>query len=165
MSFLLQVLPDILIICLYYIYIFKKYLKNNSHENMIRYTLLYLSIFLIILFTLHPFLLSIPNLFNIHDVSYNFEAFVDWKYNNGQYISETIFNILLFMPFGFTFYLATKKRPLFIILCGLLLSTIIEIIQPLIIIYRVGDITDIINNTFGVIIGVTISYLLFKNKD
>lgn len=130
--------------------------------DKVHYTSLYFVICLIIYFTLVPFISSIFNLFNTHQISYNLEPFVDWKYQYGNYIIESLYNILLFVPFGFFFLVATKKNIALGILYGFLLSTCIEIIQPLISELRVGDISDIITNTFGTIIGLLLAYLLTR---
>ena len=90
---------------------------------------------------------------------------MDWKYQYGNYISETLENIILFIPFGFMLHFATKKRPSKIILYSLLLSLCIEVIQPLINEFRIGDITDIINNTLGAAIGCLIAYLIIKKHN
>ena len=161
---LLEVIPDVLLLGLIYSYLYKR-LKSLKNKQVIKYnTLFYMSLSLIILITLSPFIISIPNLFNSHIKSYNFELFVDWKYQYGNYIIDTLFNIILFIPFSFSFYLATKKKPLDIIISGFLLSLLIEFIQPLLFESRIGDITDLFNNTIGTIIGVLIAYLLFRDN-
>ena len=165
MSNFLSILPDLLILVLIYIFLYNKYLIKKDNETNIKYSVLYLSFCIIFLITLWPFVLSIPNIFAKHDISYNFIPFVDWQYQYGNYISETFENILLFIPFGFSLYYATKKRPPKIILYSLLLSLCIEVIQPLISEARIGDITDIINNTLGASIGCLISYLIIKKHN
>ena len=164
MSNYLSILPDLLFLVLIYIFLYNQYLIKKNTSTNIKYSVLYLSFCLIFLITLWPFVLSLPHLFISHIISYNLEPFVDWKYQYGNYISETLENIILFIPFGFMLHFATKKRPSKIILYSLLLSLCIEVIQPLISEFRIGDITDIINNTLGAAIGCFISYLIIKKQ-
>ncbi len=74
---------------------------------------------------------------------------------------EMQFNVLLFVPLGFLFSsLATKKLP-WRFLGVLFASAILEIAQYILAVGR-SDITDILLNTLGGIIGISAFYLLTK---
>ena len=78
-------------------------------------------------------------------------------------------NILLFIPFGFLIQLAFWTKNVFpAVICGFILSLTIELVQFL---CKLGsfEIDDIINNTFGTLIGCLMAEiiisLLLKNED
>ncbi len=64
-------------------------------------------------------------------------------------------NIVLFIPYGFLFSCCFQKHHKFTLLYGLVLSTLIEVLQ--LFSDRVTDINDIILNFSGILVG----YLLF----
>lgn len=77
-------------------------------------------------------------------------------------LENVLGNIIIFIPFGLLLPIILKKEYKNIVLCGIIFSAFIEIIQ---FIFGLGstDIDDLLLNTIGVIIG----YLLFitiKNK-
>ena len=80
---------------------------------------------------------------------------------NGEVVyEEIIFNILAFLPFGMYLGILFKKSNIFqYILVFLLVSLSFEIIQY---IFSIGasDITDVINNVLGGIIGIILFHLL-----
>ena len=162
MSFL-RVLPDVLLLGLIYSFLYKKTTKHDKHAILVN-SILFMSLGLIMLVTLSPVLLSIKNIFIYHPRTYNFELFVDWTHKYGNYITDTVLNIILFIPFSLTLALATKKKPLSIILSGILLSLFIETIQPLLSTARIGDITDVFNNSLGTIIGTLLSLFFIKKN-
>ena len=165
MSYMNTILPDIvLILILFFIYYAYLFYKKDPSERM-RYFALFLSATLIFYFTLMPFLSNIPNISsNLSSLHYNYEPFIDWKYQYGTYTSETIYNIILFIPFGFCYALATKKNFLYALVFGLLTSVTIELLQPIISDSRIGDVTDVINNCCGMAFGYLLYYLLSKLK-
>ncbi len=93
------------------------------------------------------------------DFSFNLIPLADIINNPAGYIINTILNIILFMPMGFlvpaiwTEYRSLKKT----ILVGFSVSVIIEILQ--IFTFRLTDIDDLINNTFGTFLGYYIGKL------
>ena len=161
----MNVLPDLLVFVGVYFVLWKTVIHKMDGIDKAHYTLLYISICVIIYFTLVPFLVSLPSIFSTHNFTYNFEPFIDWKYQYGFYMQETIYNIILYIPLGFFFTIATKKKPIYGILIGVALSLCVELIQPLLGEGRVGDISDIITNTLGTIIGVYIGRYFIKNSN
>ena len=75
-------------------------------------------------------------------------------------IFEALANLLVFLPFGIYLKILNCKNKK-IILSGFLLSLVFETVQ---FVFELGktDITDLITNTLGVIVGVLIYELLFK---
>ena len=70
-------------------------------------------------------------------------------------------NVLLFIPFGFTSYLATKRFwPS--LLVGIILSVTIEFLQAFPVVSRTSIIDDVIANTVGSAIGLVCAALIIK---
>ncbi len=70
---------------------------------------------------------------------------------------QILLNVLMMIPFGFLLPVIKKCRLWRCIMYTFLLSLIIELLQPLINDYRSADITDLITNTIGGLVG----YLLY----
>ena len=67
-------------------------------------------------------------------------------------------NVVMTVPFGFLWPLVRQRRGLWrTVLAAFLLSLCIELLQPLLTTHRTADITDLIANTFGGLVG----YVLF----
>ena len=103
--------------------------------------------------TLSPILFSLPKLFTHPYVSMNWKPFIDILLHHMGAWQEVFLNILLFVPFGFLagFYHDHSFRKA--VAFSFLLSLTIELLQPLISTYRTFDITDIITNVSGGILG------------
>ena len=93
----------------------------------------------------------------------NLESFIDVLNGRGDFIRQVGLNVIMTIPFGFLIPLVRNKKTklLNVIFCTFLLSLVIELLQPLINGVRSSDITDIITNTIGGIVGYVL-YLLFK---
>lgn len=93
----------------------------------------------------------------------NLMPFVDVISGKGDFIRQIILNVIMTVPFGFLFPLVKTSNPKLIktVFYTFLLSFSIEILQPLIDGFRSSDITDLITNVLGGIIGY-IMYLIFK---
>lgn len=124
---------------------------------------MYIYISFVLYFTLMPIITSLPFMFNHPYVSMTLEPFSDVIRNRGDFIRQIVLNIIMMVPFGILFPLTLKNKKKFLktILAVFLFSLTIEILQPLINPYRISDITDIITNVTGGIIGYGI-YLIFK---
>ena len=91
-----------------------------------------------------------------------------WDMGVRKQITQTIANILMFLPLGFIFPVAFKKaRTVYkTTICMLLFSFLIEFVQYFI--GRSADIDDLILNTSGAMLGYFLFYKLsklFKNKN
>ena len=76
-----------------------------------------------------------------------------------EFIYNVIGNIVLFIPFGFFIYIKYNKNKSNALLAIFIMTLSIEFIQGFIP-YRFCEIDDIILNTFGGYIGITIYNLL-----
>lgn len=116
-----------------------------------------------LILTLMPIIIHLPNIFSGFSSEINFHPFIDWQLQRGDSLTESLLNISLFIPFGFLIRKNTKLTPLQTILIGFLFSICIEILQPLLSFDRVSDISDVITNTIGVCIGAYLYQMCFFN--
>ena len=101
-------------------------------------------------------------MFNHHYTPMNLIPFIDVAASRGDFIRQIILNIIMTISFGFLFPLMIKNSKLVkTVLYTFLLSLSIELLQPLISGFRSSDITDLITNVLGGIIGYMM-YLIFK---
>ena len=84
----------------------------------------------------------------------------DWKHLYGDYRMEIIYNVLLFVPFGFLHQQLFRSRYRTTLLLGFLFSLCIELIQPLLSYTRIADVTDLFDNTVGTLIGIIAWHLI-----
>lgn len=65
----------------------------------------------------------------------------------------------------FSFYKKVPSRKYFIVIACIIFGIIIEVLQSELTIYRTGDYLDVLANTLGVLLGLTIfNQILKKNK-
>ncbi|MDE6529167.1 MAG: VanZ family protein [Lachnospiraceae bacterium] len=112
----------------------------------------------IILFKLQFSITDLPHLRNI-----NLIPFGESVIANGRiYINEIIWNLLVFIPYGLFIHILWEDRPLlkqFIpIICTSLLFEIVQFIFAI----GASDITDLITNSLGGIIGVFVAIGISK---
>ena len=84
--------------------------------------------------------------------------FEDVIHRHGDYVRQIVLNVVLFLPFGVLQPLCDRcrgRRPRFwrCLLLALALSAGIELVQPLLHVFRRADITDVITNTIGGVLG------------
>ena len=140
-------------------------MKNNRQRNLTR--ILFAVYFLILVWILlFKMSFSLDELYKNRSI--NLIPFMGSVIVNGRiYINEIIDNILVFIPIGI--YICMLKEDWSIlrkISVGFFISLVIEILQFILAI-GATDITDLIGNTLGGIIGIGVFYLfskLFKNK-
>lgn len=153
------------------IYLMKSAKLNLSQKKIqIIFKLIFIFSFLSYIETLIEVTLfkyiSITDLFSSERWFYiqfiNYVPFSDWNIDRGGLIRDVLLNIALFFPFGFLLQMINKnnKINLLQIFIPFTTSISIEILQY---IFSVGvtDITDVICNTLGAILGA-ISYLVFN---
>lgn len=102
----------------------------------------------------------LPRMRSINLIPFRETLFVNNKIN----YKDVIYNVLVFIPLGIYLKIIFQKWPIYkIIVTGLLVSTSYESIQY---IFAIGcsDITDIITNTSGTLIGIAISSV-FTSKN
>lgn len=148
----------IALILIYFLFLYKRW-RTKGNKTFFINTLYYIYLSFVIYFTLMPFITSLPNAFTSSYQWMNMNAFDDVIYGRGDYYKQIILNIVMTIPFGF-FMGIKKKTFLKATLLTILLSVTIELIQPFGV-GRISDITDVITNTTGGIIGYYL-YNLFK---
>ena len=156
-------LIDFIVLFILYIFIFYKRWKVKGKDILFINTIMYIYLSFVLYFTLMPIITSLPFVFNHSYVPMNLVPFIDISTGRGDFIRQVVLNIVMTIPFGFLLPLIKNKRInlMKIVLYTFLLSLGIEILQPLINDFRSSDITDLVTNIFGGIIGY-ILYLIFK---
>ena len=140
-------------------------MKNNRQRNLTR--ILFAVYFLILVWILlFKMSFSLDELYKNRSI--NLIPFMGSVVVNGRiYINEIIDNILVFIPLGI--YICMLKEDWSIlrkISVGFFVSLGIEVLQFILAI-GATDITDLLGNTLGGILGIGVFYLfskLFKNK-
>jgi glycopeptide antibiotics resistance protein len=87
--------------------------------------------------------------------------FDDLIHKRGDALRQILLNTVMTIPFGFLLPLVKKQSIFTCILWTFLFSLAIELLQPLLNGLRSADVTDLITNTAGGIIGYA-GYLLLK---
>lgn len=153
-------LIDIVIaILVYFFYCVPKW--GTSVYTVFLKTCLYCYGFCVLFFTcIIPFIFPLP-FFNmeISNIHFNLIPFVDYINGNGDFMKQIELNVLMLIPFGILYPFIYKKNLVRTVLAGLLISTSIELIQLFSVRqYSSCDITDVITNVAGTLVG----YLLYK---
>lgn len=158
----MKILLDFIVLGIIYFLNFKKW-KAKGKEALLINTLMYVYLSFVLYFTLMPILTSIPFMFNHPYTPMNLVPFIDVTLARGDFVRQIILNIVMTIPFGFLFPLTKQTNENFLktILACFLLSLTIEILQPLINGFRSSDITDLITNVIGGIIGY-LFYIVLK---
>lgn len=153
---------DFIVLIILYIFIFYKKWKAKGNDVLLVNTTMYIYLSFVLYFTLMPIMSSLPFIFNHPYDSMNLVPFIDVLNGRGDFIRQVVLNVIMTIPFGFLLPLVKKNVKLLkIIFYTFLLSLSIELLQPLINGVRSSDITDLITNVVGGIIGYVI-YLIFK---
>ena len=127
---------------------------------------MYVYIMMVLFVTLMPFPIPFINgTNNLFLESINLIPFRDLRLNYGGAIREIILNIIMMIPFGFLHPIIKKKDVLRVTISTFLFSFAIEILQLMSAWWgglssRSFDITDLITNTFGGLIGYIIFIVL-----
>lgn len=139
------------------IYLFYFYPKWK-HQELLFHTLIYIYLMAVFFLTLSPCLTSLTSIFSHRYEPMMMEPFRDFLagYENADW--QIILNIIMFVPLGFLLPKIRQYNGYQLVFVCFLVSTGIELVQPLLSAYRCSDITDIICNTLGGLIG----YLLYK---
>ena len=124
---------------------------------------MYIYLSFVLYFTLMPIISALPFVFNHSYVPMNLVPFIDILDDRGDFIRQVVLSIIMTIPFWFLLPLIKNKRTnlIKIVLYTFLLSLSIELLQPLINGFRSSDITDLITNVLGRIIGY-ILYIVFN---
>lgn len=152
----------IVLIILYFVRFYKKW-KAKGRETFFLNTLMYVYLSFVLYFTLMPIITRILFLY-LHHYPYktmNFVPFIDILMGRGDFLRQVVLNVIMMIPFGFLLPLTNKNETklLKVIFFTFLVSLSIELLQPFN--GRSSDITDIITNVIGGIIGYFV-YFMFK---
>jgi glycopeptide antibiotics resistance protein len=156
------IIDVIALIVLYALVFFKKW-KLKGNDKLLVNTLLYLYLSFVLYFTLMPIITSIPFVLNHPYTPMNLVPFIDVSLRRGDFLRQIGLNIIMTIPFGFLFPFTQNKTAVFgkTVLFCFLMSLGIELLQPLISGLRSSDITDLITNVIGGILGY-MGYIIFR---
>lgn len=156
---LFKIIIDFIAMALIYHFVFYPKWKN---DKLVIKTIFYIYFCGVIMVTLMPIISNLPFIFNHPYVGMSLIPFEDFIMQRGDFMLQIILNIIMMIPFGFLYPLIYKKKLSKTIITGFMITLGIEILQPLISGARSADITDIINNLIGTLIGYVI-YRIFTN--
>jgi len=161
MSNSLKVIIDFIVLAILYAVVFFGKWRKKGKAKLAVNTLMYIYISLVLYVTLMPIVVSLPFIFNHPYGSMNLIPFDDYFSGRGDTVRQIILNVIMMVPFGFLLPLTRKQNILSCLFRTFLFSLGIELIQPLINGFRKADITDLITNTTGGLLGYFL-YLTFK---
>jgi glycopeptide antibiotics resistance protein len=116
---------------------------------------------LVLYVTLMPIIVSLPFIFNHPYMLMNMIPFEDYFSGRGDTVRQILLNVIMMIPFGFILPVVKKQNILSCLLWTFLFCLGIELIQPLVNGFRAADITDLITNTIGGLLGYLL-YLVYK---
>lgn len=156
-------LIDFIVLGVIYLLFFYKRWKKLDYQSYVLHNIFYVYISVVIYLTLMPVITSIPKIFFQPLFTMHLNAFSDVIDSNGDAIFQVIINIIMFIPFGILLPILMKKPNIFkVTLCAFLFTLTIEVLQPLLNSWRISDITDVITNTIGGIVGYFIYKIIVK---
>ena len=163
MKYLIKYSIDFAALALLYVFVFFRKWKGRGRDILLVNTLMYLYLSFVLYFTLMPIVTSIPFVLNHPYKPMNLVPFIDVSMGRGDFYRQIVLNIVMTVPFGFLFPLTqngTAKLGRTVLFC-FLMSLGIELLQPLINGPRSSDITDLITNVIGGMLGYGL-YVLFR---
>lgn len=152
---------------LYFLWLCPKW-KHRGKRVLAVNTVMFLYLSGVLLVTLMPIITSLPFCFSHPYISMRMEPFEDAINGRSDFARQIVLNVVMTVPFGFLYPMcrraADKKCGLLrCVLMTIALSLSIELLQPLINGARSADITDVITNTTGGLIGY-VAYVLFAPR-
>jgi glycopeptide antibiotics resistance protein len=161
MSNSLKIIIDFVVLAVIYLAVFFHRWRAKEKTKLLVNTIMYIYVSLVLYFTLMPIVVSLPYIFNHPYKPMNLLPFADYFAGRGDTVRQIILNIMLMMPFGFLVPLVKKQNMLSCLSWAFLFSLGIELFQPLLSGFRIADITDLITNTTGALLGCLL-YIVFK---
>lgn len=165
-------IQSFIIIALIYCIIYQTYLKKKEKKFILKFSIMYIYLFLVLCVTILPIDFTLDQKWKYHS-SINFtyvhvKPFNDLISGYSGALKQVILNIIMTIPFGFLLSSLKKNISIIrVIISTFLLSFVIEMFQLIMTVfllhYRSCDITDLITNVVGGIIGF-ILYKLVKDK-
>lgn len=163
MKYAVKYLIDFIALVLLYAFVLFKKWKSKGKDILFINTLMYVYLSFVLYFTLMPVITALPFIFNHPYSPMNMVPFVDVLTGRGDFVRQILLNVIMMVPFGFLFPMTRNPAAGFgrtVISC-FLVSLGIELLQPLISGSRNADITDLITNTIGGIVGYVL-YIVFR---
>lgn len=157
-----KVIFDFILLAIIYRAIFYSRWKLLNKRDFIIRTVFYIYISIVIYLTLMPILTSLPSVFDGDYVPMFLKPFDDYIHSKGDATFQLIINVLMFVPFGFMLPMIKKCNIFTVALYSFLFTLSIEVLQPLLNSFRISDITDVITNTTGGIIGYILYIIAYK---
>ena len=159
----MKYLIDFIALVFLYTAVFFRKWKSHGKDRLLVNTLMYVYLSFVLYFTLMPIIPSLPFVLNHPYTPMNLVPFVDVLEGRGDFLRQVALNIIMTIPFGFLFPLTQNRSAGFsrtIVFC-FLMSLGIELLQPLIDGFRSSDITDLITNVIGGMLGYGF-YVIFR---
>ena len=152
MRHLIKYAIDFAVLGFLYVFVFYKRWRAQGRDRLLVNTLMYAYLSLAA---------SIPFLLNHPYHPMNLVPFIDVSLGRGDFFRQVLLNVIMTMPFGFLFPLLRDKGAKFgrTVLFCFLMSLGIELLQPFF--GRSSDITDLITNVVGGVLGYGL-YTMFK---
>lgn len=126
---------------------------------------MFVYVVMVLFVTLMPFTMPLGGTNELFMETANFIPFRDLRLNYGGANREILLNIIMMIPFGFFYPTLNKKGVIKTVFTTFLFSLFIESYQLLSVWWngvdtRIFDVTDLITNTLGGLIGYVIFFLL-----
>lgn len=161
MKYLIKYFIDFAVLGFLYAFVFFRRWRTQGRDILLVNTLMYAYLSLVLYFTMMPVAASIPFMLDHPYKPMNLVPFIDVSLGRGDFFRQVLLNVIMTLPFGFLFPLTRDKRAKFgatVFFC-FLMSLGIELLQPFF--DRSSDITDLITNVTGGVLGYGL-YVIFK---
>ena len=164
---ILRVLPDLIVILVLFLLWLRpgrdfRSMSRGKRSRIFVSALIFIYLSAVAVITFSPVIVNLPGIFRRIGFSMNLFPFFDLIHGYGDYWRQIILNVVMFLPFGFLLPLKHPKLGFWGVLAlGLFVSLSIELMQPVLNPARSSDITDVITNTSGAVIGYLL-YLVHK---
>ncbi len=144
------------------IFFYFKKRKNKSTPFLLMCTLFYIYIVLVIKYTQFP--IFFDKLYSDAEnfkIAYNLIPIIKLTKND---VMTSILNIILFLPFGFLYFILSRFSYKKTLIAGFCASLLIELSQVCVSIltlvsFRIFDINDLIFNSLGTLFGIIVYHL------
>lgn len=159
----MKYLIDFTALALLYAFVFSRRWKAKGNDILLVNTLMYVYLSFVLYFTLMPVITSLPFVLNHPYTPMNLVPFIDVSMRRGDFFRQIVLNIIMTIPFGFLFPLTQNGNARFsrTVFSCFLMSLGIELLQPLINGSRASDVTDLITNVIGGVLGYGF-YVIFR---
>nr|WP_106782990.1 VanZ family protein [Lysinibacillus timonensis] len=146
-----------LLVLIYFLLFYRKWRKKTDREFVIN-SMMYFYVVMVLFVTLMPFTMPFGGRNNLFMETINYIPFRDIISGYRGALREIILNIIMMMPFGFLYPLMKNKGIFSTVSLTFLFSFIIECSQLVSVWWggvnqRTFDVTDLITNTLGGLIG------------